>query len=79
MSSETTQERVAEIVATIFNVPANTIDLNSCPATIENWDSMGHLMLVLELEQQFDIQLAPEEVEKLTSVGSIVEVLQHKS
>jgi acyl carrier protein len=78
MSSETTQERVVEIVATIFNVPQDAIDLNSSPSTIENWDSMGHLMLVLELEQQFGVQLAPEEVEGLTSVGSIVNLLQEK-
>jgi acyl carrier protein len=76
MNSDSTQGRVEEIVATIFNLPVETISLDSSPQTIENWDSMGHLMLILELEQQFSVQLAPEEVETLTSVRSIVELLQ---
>jgi acyl carrier protein len=78
MILDTMQERIQEIVATIFNVPVETVNLESSPATIESWDSMGHLMLVLELEQQFDIQLGPEEVEKLSSVQNIVNMLQSK-
>lgn len=78
MSAESVQNRVVEIVATIFNAPLESVNLESSPATLENWDSMGHLMLVLELEQQFDLQLAPEEVEKLASVQGIVTLIESK-
>jgi len=68
-------ERVRTIVATLFNVPVEDIGPQSSPETIENWDSMGHLMLTLELEQQFGVQIPPEDVEKMTSVAAIEETL----
>jgi acyl carrier protein len=79
MSLETKQARVEEIIATMFNVPADTVTLTSSPSTIEDWDSMGYLMLVLELEQEFGVQLAPEDVETLTDVQSILNLIQSKN
>ena len=70
-----TSDRVCEIVSTIFNVPRNEVNADSSSKTVENWDSMGHLMLILELEQEFDKQFAPEDVEKMYDVATIVKVL----
>jgi acyl carrier protein len=78
MSLGTVQGRVEEIVATMFNVPVDTVSLASSPATTESWDSMGHLMLVLEIEQQFGVQFAPEDVEEIADVRSIVDLVQRK-
>jgi acyl carrier protein len=47
-------------------------------SNLENWDSMGHLMLILELEQTFETGFEPEEVEKMTSVSAIVAALESK-
>lgn len=71
MPEEAVDERVKTIISTIFNTPAEEIGPGSSPETIEAWDSMGHLMLVLELEQEFGIQIPPEEVEKMTSVAAV--------
>ncbi len=70
-----TTDRVCEIVSTIFNVPRNEVHADSSSKTIENWDSMGHLMLILELEQEFDKQFAPEDVEKMYDVNTIVKAI----
>ena len=78
MSLETVQNRVEEMVATMFNEPIDAIHLDSSSATIENWDSMGSLMLVLELEQEFGVQFSPEDVEGLSDVRSIVDKLRSK-
>jgi len=78
MPLETVQGRIEEIVATMFNVPVETVNLASSPATIENWDSMGQLMLVLEIEQQFGVQLAPEDVESIVNVQSVVSLIESK-
>ena len=78
MSLDALQDRVVEILATIFSLPKEGITSDTSPATIENWDSMGHLMLVLDLEQQFGVEFSPEEVENLSSVSAIVNVLHGK-
>ena len=68
-------QRVSAIVAATFNVSEADIAPGTSPATLEAWDSMGHLMLVLALEQDFGIQIPPESVERMTDVGSIVAML----
>ena len=75
MNSESTVECVRQTVAAIFNVPLEQVDLETSAMSIENWDSMGHLMLILEIEQQFEIQLQPEQVECMTSVSEIARIL----
>lgn len=40
---------------------------------------MGQLMLILELEQQFDIQIPPERAEKLTSISEIVDFVEESA
>jgi len=67
--------RVCELAAAVFDVPPGVVTPDSSTDTIEQWDSLGRLSLVLELEQAFGVELAPEVVEQLTSVGSIVAAL----
>jgi acyl carrier protein len=64
-------DRVREIVSSIFDVPLDQVTTESSVETIERWDSLGRLVLTVELEQEFGVVLAPEDAEGLTSVGSI--------
>jgi acyl carrier protein len=67
--------RVCEIAAAVFDVPPGQVTADSSTDTIEQWDSLGRLSLVLELEQAFGVELVPEVVEELTSVRAIVGAL----
>jgi len=71
-------ERVQRLVADVFNVPPETILPTSSPDTIEAWDSLHHLDLVLALEQEFGTQFTPEEIEQLLSVELIAALLAEK-
>jgi acyl carrier protein len=71
-------ERTCAITADIFGVPAEQVGPQSSPDTIETWDSINHLNLVLALEQEFGIQFTPEEIEQLLSVELIVALLAEK-
>ncbi len=71
-------EQVREVVSDLFNVTVNLVSAESNPDTIEAWDSMQHLNLVLALEQRFDIQLAPEEIEQMTDVGKIEQIVSQR-
>jgi acyl carrier protein len=70
--------RVQQILADIFHIPAEQITSMSSPETIENWDSLNHLNLVLAIEQEFGIQLMPEEIDRLLSVEDIMVLLDEK-
>jgi len=77
--SETRADRVRQIVADILDVDVNAVSLASSPDTIESWDSMQHLNLVLALEQTFGVTFVPEEIETMTTVGRIVDVVDAKA
>lgn len=70
--------QVKEIVADLFNVSEEEIDDDASPETIEAWDSLQHLNLVVALEETFNIRLEPEEIQALTSVGAITQTVEKK-
>jgi acyl carrier protein len=69
---------VRRIAADLFDVSLEQVLPHSSPATIENWDSLHHLNLVLGLEGAFDVQFSPEEIAKMQSVESIALLVQNK-
>ena len=77
-TTDSLAEQVRELVSDLFNVTINFVSADSSPATIEEWDSMQHLNLVLALEQRFDIQLAPEEIKQMTDVGKIEQIVSQR-
>jgi acyl carrier protein len=71
-------EQVRQVVSDIFAVPVQKIGADSSPNTIEAWDSIQHLNLVLALEEKFNLQLSPEEMQQMRSVGQISAMLESK-
>lgn len=72
------QDTVIKIISQIMNVPIEQLDESSSPDTVENWDSLKHVNLVLELENEFSIAFSEEEVLDIFSVKNIVEILEKK-
>jgi len=72
----TTFDEVRQIASDIFGVPAELITMESSPQTIENWDSMQHLNLVVALEERFGVQFDPEDIEQMTSVGAVAALVE---
>jgi len=70
--------RVGSIVADLFHLSPEQVTPQSSPDTIEAWDSLQHLNLVLALEQEFGIQFTPEEIEQLLSVELIADLVAEK-
>jgi acyl carrier protein len=77
-TSSSLTSRVYGIVADVLDIPVANIGPESSPETIESWDSVNHLNLVLALEQEFQVQLEPEEIDQVNSVKQILAVLTRK-
>jgi len=69
-------EQVRNIASDIFGIPAEKITAESSPETIENWDSMQHLNLVLAIEEKFGVQLDPEDIEQMKNIGAVVTLVE---
>lgn len=72
-------ERVRNIASDLFGIPREKITSDSSPENVEQWDSTQHLNFVLALEEAFQIQLSPEETERMRTIGQAVEVLEEKT
>ena len=71
-------DQVRDIFADVMEVPPDQVAMDATPDTIESWDSLRLLNLVLACEEAFAINLDPHEVEAMTSVRSIVETISAK-
>ena len=76
--STTLLDRVRSIVADVLEVPVDRISAGSSPETIDTWDSVHHLNLVLALEQEFNLQFEPEEIDQMKDIHHILEILGNK-
>jgi acyl carrier protein len=54
-------EKVQRLASDLFDVPASRITPDSSPQTLEHWDSVQHLNLVLALEEEFNVKFEPED------------------
>jgi acyl carrier protein len=71
-----TLQQVRSIASDIFGVPTDKIIPESSPETIENWDSMQHLNLVLAIEEKFGVQLEPEDIEGMKNIGAVAALVE---
>lgn len=76
--STTLLDRVRSITADVLEVPVVRISAGSSPETIDTWDSIHHLNLVLALEQEFNLQFEPEEIDQMKDIQHILEILGSK-
>lgn len=72
------QTTVLEIVAKVIKQPLNTLSVDSGLSVTDNWDSLNHTHIVLELEEAFDIGFDFDELEKIITVSAIVKSLESK-
>ena len=69
-------DQVRGVASDLFSVPVDRIVATSSPDTIDTWDSIQHLNFVLALEEKFGLQLSPEEMEQMRSVGEAAKLIQ---
>lgn len=55
------EDRIRELFATILQVDPGRIHDDSEPSTLDRWDSMQHLILVSGFEEEFGVDIDPEE------------------
>ena len=59
--------KLKEVLSAVFEVSIESITDESSSDTIENWDSLRHLNLIIALEEEFDVSIPDEEVGNLVN------------
>ena len=68
-------DQLQPAIAATLKVPAAKITETTRAEDLATWDSLGHVNLMMTLEQTFDIFLDVEDFPKLNSVPAILEYL----
>ena len=64
-------EKLHNIISKVFSVPISEINDESNPETIESWDSFNGLILVDELESNFNVKFLVSEIIDVKNVKDI--------
>jgi acyl carrier protein len=69
---------VGDIFRSVLEDPLLEITLQTTTDDVSGWDSMRHIAIVVEAECRFDIQFRTHEIEYLTNVGELVQLIEAK-
>lgn len=68
--------RVQALIAEILQIPPESITTNLAFGDIVEWDSMGHMRLMMALETQFGLDIDADSIQALTTVSAICAYLE---
>lgn len=71
-------EKVKAILSAQFDVDENTITEETDIANDLGADSLDVVDMLMSLEDEFDVEIPDEEIEKLTKVGKLVAYLEER-
>lgn len=63
------------VMATVLGIPADAIGDDTSMDTVESWDSIKHMNLVLAIEEEFGVSIPDEDAANITSYPLIRLVL----
>lgn len=62
-------------IANIFEVPAETISLETKIGSIPEWDSLMQLRLVVEIEEKYNVEIPLDEVSKIKTLADFYQYI----
>ncbi len=70
------EKKLKQIMSQVFEVPIEEITENTSPDTVEKWDSLQHMNLILALEETFNVTFSSEEITEMLNYKLIVMTLR---
>ena len=70
------EERIRTIMSTVFGLPIESINDESSPDSIESWDSLKHINLVVALEEEFEINFTDNEILEIINFKLIKKIVE---
>ena len=70
--------RIKEVMSDIFAISIDEITGDSSMDTIPSWDSLGHLQLIIKLEEEFTVSFSERDTLSMTSFKSVEKIILGK-
>ena len=69
------KERLSKIMADVFEMDLQDIPCDAAPGKLTQWDSLKHMILLMALEEEFELRFTDDEMTKCVDFVSILDVL----
>lgn len=68
-------ERLTQVFRDVFDDESIVIGDDTTAADIEDWDSLTHITLLAEVEEQFHMKFSMKTVQNLKNVGELADLI----
>lgn len=72
------KERLQNVFRDVFDDEDIEIFDEMTADDIEDWDSLSHINLILDIEKEFGIKFTTEEITKTKNVGEFISIIESK-
>jgi acyl carrier protein len=72
------EEKIRQLMAEVFEMKVTDLPASFNQSDVENWDSLHHLNLIVELESVFNVSFEPEEINEMTSFEKVLKSTSKK-
>ena len=70
--------RIKNVISSVFEISESDINDDSSPDTIESWDSLKHMNLIIALEEEFEVTFTDNEIFKMMNYALIKSIIIEK-
>ena len=70
--------KITEILSEVLDNDHLRLSETTTADSVENWDSINHVKLLIGLENDLGIQFETDEVNSVANVGGLIDVIQSK-
>ena len=67
-----------QVFAEVLGIDPGTLNDDSSPDNVKEWDSLSAMKLVAAIEEKFNIRLSTREIMKMSTIGRARKTLQDK-
>jgi len=72
-------DRIQTVLAAVLNVDASEITAETQFGDLPQWDSMGHMEVLVALEKEFGVEVTADTITNLISVPAIFQYIEGNS
>lgn len=70
------QQRIKAIMARVFDLPADSIPDDASLGALKEWDSLGHITLMMAIEQELGVSLSADQMRHALTLPVIVDFVE---
>ena len=71
-------KRLKQILSKVLEIDEDQITEETSPDNVEAWDSFNHLIVISEIESEFDMKFTMDEVNNIKSYKDLEIIMRQK-